>query len=128
MNKQVIYEINQICGKSQKIKHIGCLFKIGDIHCIYMDYQDPNLLKICIPFLAKTERMDLLQTINIINQVNREVKYVKSFLMENGTVSLVYERKIFDGEKPNSVVPHMIKVLEFASEYIKRKLLLTKTF
>lgn len=122
MDKQVIQEIKQICGCLHSIEHVGCLFMIGDKHCMYMDNKDPCLLKFTVPCLATVTNEEKQQVTYIINQVNREVKYVKTFLLDNGCVSLVYERKIMDGEKPGCVVPHIINALDFASGYVRKKI------
>lgn len=122
MDRQVIQEIKKICGDVQLIEHIGCLFNLYGTHCMYMDNKDPCLLKIAIPSLTTVTEEKMMYVTNIINQVNREIKYVKSFLLDNGCVSVVYERKIIDGEKPEHVVEHVIKTLRFASEYVKQRI------
>ena len=122
MEKPIIQEIKRICGKMQSIQHVGCLFKLGDIDCMYMDYKDPHLLKFTIPCLACIDSGNRQQVTNIINQLNREVKYVKTFLLDNGCVSLVYERRIMEGEETGHVVPHVIKTLDFAAGYVKQRI------
>ena len=122
MDKQVIYEIEQICGDVQLIEHIGCLFNLDGTHCMYMENKDPFLLKFAIPSLTTVTEDKKMHVTNIINQVNREIKYVKSFLLDNGCVSVVYERKIIGGEKPVHVVEHVIKTLRFASKYYKQRI------
>ena len=70
MDKQVIKEIKQISGCLHSIEHVGCLFMIGDRHCMYMDNKDPRLLKFTVPCLTTVTNEEKQQVTNIINQVN----------------------------------------------------------
>ena len=43
-------------------------------------------------------------------------------MLECGSVSLGYDHKIIDGEQIENIIPHMIKALDFASQYLIDKL------
>lgn len=122
MDRNVIQRIEDICGEVQQIEHIGCLFKLDGTHCIYMENNDPYLMKITIPSLTTVTDENKTHITEIINQVNSEIKYVKSFVLDNGCVSIVYERRILNGEKPEQVVGHVINALQFASEYVRKRI------
>lgn len=59
-----------------------------------------------------------------INETNREVPFVKAVLLENRSISLDYDYKIFENGSAGEIVPHMIDSLNAASDYILRKLLI----
>ena len=59
---------------------------------------------------------------NLVNQTNREVKYIKAALLDNGSLTLTYDHKMIKGEKPQDFVPHIIDALDFASNYIIEKI------
>lgn len=80
------------------------------------------MIRISIPHICKKSDYDKKRLEVIINETNREVKYIKVMILENGSISLNYDHKISDRDKASEIVPHMIKTLYSASEYFMFKL------
>lgn len=121
MEKKVICEIQKIFGAVELIENVGCFFMLNGNQCIYMDNKDSRLLKFSIPCLMKVSVDTRLHVANVVNQANREIKYVKTLLLDNNCVSLVYERRI-DKRFNEHIVSHITAALDFASKYIKQKI------
>ena len=122
MEKEVINEIKRICGEIQLIEHIGCFFKLDDLFCMYMDNKEPCLMKFAIPCLYTVSKNKSTHVIYILNQMNRKLKYVKSFILNNGCITIVYERRIMEGESPGRIVNHIVSTLRLASKYIRQRI------
>lgn len=98
-------------------------------HFIYqgIDYVNiPNvqdgMIRISIPNIGDTYFLEGRHLETVINETNREVKYVKAVILENGSISLNYDHKIIGKENAEEIVPHMIKALSAASKHILTKL------
>lgn len=83
-------------------------------------------MRFVIPSLLTAESDNMDEIMELVNQANREVKYIKTTILDNGCLTLTYDHKMVTGEKPEDIVPHIIKALAFASEYIKNKILCLK--
>ena len=83
-----------------------------------LDYKN-EILHFIIPHLARSS--DYKDTTKVINRTNREVKFIKAMILDNGSVSLSYEHKLAEGEKAGNIVPHMIASLYAVSEYMVKK-------
>jgi hypothetical protein len=122
MKDQVIEEIKRLCGKVEWMPGLGYYYMINDTLCLYMYCRGNGSLRFAIPYLATTTDDNKEKMMTLINQANREVKYIKATLLDNGSLTLTYDHKMVSGEKPKDVVPHIIKALGFASSYIKEKI------
>lgn len=122
MKDQVIEEIKRLCGKVEWMPGLGYCFMINNMLCLYVYYRRNDSLRFAIPYLATTTVENKEKMMNLINQTNREVKYIKAALLDNGSLTLTYDHKMVSGEKPKDVVPHIVKALDFASRYIKEKI------
>lgn len=93
-------------------------------HLNYVNIPDckNGMIRISIPHICKDDKYEKERLENVINETNREVKYVKVMILENGSVSLNYDHKICEKERASDIVPHMIKTLYCASEYLMFKL------
>ena len=76
------------------------------------------LIRFSIPHLTLVDNDNEKRIATAINETNREVKFIKVMLLDNGSVSLNYDHKITEGEQINEIVAHIIKALDFASYYI----------
>lgn len=122
MKDQVIEEIKRLCGKVEWMPGIGHCFLIKDTVCMYMFCADSNSIRFAIPYLAKATKNNKEKMLDLVNKTNREVKYIKAALLDNGNLTLMYDHKIVEGEKPCNYVHHIIRALEFASGYIEEKI------
>lgn len=80
------------------------------------------MIRISIPHVVKESEYGKKRLERVINETNREVKYIKVMILENGSISLNYDHKISEGDKASEIVSHMIKTLYSASEYLMFKL------
>lgn len=122
MKDQVIDEIKRLCGKVEWMPGLGHCFMINNRLCLYMYCKGADSLRFAIPYLANASDENKEKMMTLINQINREVKYIKATLLDNGSLTLTYDHKMVSGEKPRDIVPHIIKALEFASGYVKEKI------
>ena len=80
------------------------------------------MIRISIPHVCKDSEYGRNRLEEVVNETNREVKYIKVMILENGSISLNYDHKINKGDRACEIVPHMIKTLYSASEYFMFKL------
>lgn len=80
------------------------------------------MIRFSIPHICKVCEYDRVRVETIINETNREVKYIKAVILDNGSISINYDHKISKGENASDIVSHMIKTLYTASEYLIQKL------
>lgn len=75
-----------------------------------------------IPHLTKIGDYKKDKLERIINETNREVKFIKLIFLNNGSVSMKYDYKIIGVETVAAIVKHMVETLYMASEYFMFKL------
>lgn len=75
-----------------------------------------------MPHVAKSREYDKNVLEEVINETNRDVKFIKVIILKNGSISLNYDHKISDGDEISVIIPHMVKTLCLASEYLITKL------
>jgi len=119
---EIVDEIKRECGNVEKLPMIGWHFMYNDRHYLYMGARGGNELRFCIPHLMKSKDCDSERLTEAINETNRTVKYIKAMVLESGSVSLDYDHKLTDGESASEIVPHIIKSLDFASNYLINKI------
>ena len=90
--------------------------------------KDESMIRFCIPFVSGIAEEDLNVLKEAVNETNRNVKFIKALLSEKdkGKVSLDYDHKISDKVVAKDIVPHIIKTLDFASRYLKEKIICRK--
>jgi len=119
---EIVDEIKKECGNVDKLPLIGWHFMYNDRHYLYMGARSGNELRFCIPHLMKSKDCDCERLTEAINETNRTVKYIKAMVLESGSVSLDYDHKLTDSESASEIVPHIIKSLDFASNYLINKI------
>ena len=122
MKDQVIEEIKRMCGKVEWMPGLGHYFLLNNTLCLYMYCKGTSSLRFAIPYLAKATENNRSKMMDLVNKTNREVKYIKAALLDNGSLTLTYDHKVMKGEKPQDYVPHIINALDFASSYIIEKI------
>ena len=121
MKDQVIEEIKRHCGKVMVLNNGWCHFIYKHLH--YLNISNNNgMIRISIPHIGKNNEFEKEWLETVINETNREVKYVKVVVLDNGSISLNYDHKLSDDETIRDIIPHMIETLYFASEYLIMKL------
>lgn len=118
----VIMEIKKICKEVEFLPILGYHFMHHGHHLMYIPDSREGVLRFCVPHLLKAEDYDKSKLVNAVNETNKEVKYVKVIILDNGSVSLNYDHKMAKQEKVHEIVPHIIRALDFASDYLTNKL------
>lgn len=122
MQSKVKEEIIKLCGKVNEIPSVGWHFMYNEHHYFYVPSRKHLFLRFSIPHLIKSEDYGHQLVLDAVNETNREVKFVKAVILKNGSVSISYDHKLTEGDNIEQLVPHMIKTLDFASNYIKSKI------
>lgn len=120
--KEIVDEIRRLCGQTLLMPSLGWHFKYKEQVYIYVVGKDESMIRFCIPFVAglSSQDKDLLK--EVVNDTNRNVKFIKALLSEkdDAKVSLDYDHKITDLESAKDIVPHIIKSLDFAVRFLER--------
>ncbi len=122
MKDLVIEEIKRLCGKIVMLNNGWCHFVYRHLHYLNIPDDANGMIRISIPHVvnSKDYPKDIID--DVVNETNREVKYIKAVVLSNGSISLNYDHHIGNDEKPTDIVPYMIKSLYSASEYLVLKL------
>ena len=90
---------------------------------VYIPTHDSsNTIRICIPHIDTANQYDLELLTIAINETNREVKYVKVVVLDNGSISINYDHKYDNENDLHLILSHILKTLCFAAEYLTTKL------
>ena len=120
--EEIVNEIRRMCGQTISMPSLGWHFKYKEQVYIYVVGKDESMIRFCIPFVAglSSQDKDLLK--EVVNDTNRNVKFIKALLSEkdDAKVSLDYDHKITDLESAKDIVPHIIKSLDFAVRFLER--------
>lgn len=126
--EEIVNEIRQMCGNIILLPSLGWHFRYNDQVYFYVVGKDESMIRFCIPFVSGIAEEDLNVLKEAVNETNRNVKFIKALLSEKdkGKVSLDYDHKISDKVVAKDIVPHIIKTLDFASGYLKEKIICRK--
>lgn len=126
--EEIVNEIRRMCGQTILMPSLGWHFKYNGQVYFYVVGKDESMIRFCIPFVAGLSSLDKELLKDSVNDTNRNVKYIKALLAEKkeAKVSLDYDHKITDKESAKDIVPHIIKTLDFASGYLKEKIICRK--
>ena len=80
------------------------------------------MIRFCIPHLIIANEYDKEQLTDAINNTNKNVKFIKAVKLYCGSVSLDDDHKMTSDESADTIVPHIINALDFASTYLLNKL------
>lgn len=122
MNELVIEEIKRQSGKAIVLDNGWCHFIYHNLHYLNMPDDTNRMIRISIPHVLNSMDYKKEDVDAVVNETNREVKYIKAILRNNGSVSLNYDHRIGKGEDIGEIVEHIIKTLYIASEYFELKL------
>lgn len=122
MKEQVIEGIKRKCGKVRMLNNGWCHFTYRHLHFVNIPDGSNDMIRISIPHVADSTDYTKEVLDKAINETNREVKFIKAMVLNNGSISLNYDHRISNDEKGDEIVSHMIITLFAAAEYLKRKL------
>lgn len=120
--EEIVNEIRQMCGQTILMPSLGWHFKYNGQVYFYVVGKDESMVRFCIPFVARLPLYDKELLKEAVNETNRNVKFIKALLSEkdDAKVSLDYDHKITDQESAKDIVPHIIKLLDFAVGFLER--------
>ena len=121
--EEIVNEIRRMCGQMIPMPSLGWHFKYNGQVYFYVVGKDESMIRFCVPFVAGLPLQDKELLKKAVNDTNRNVKFIKALLSEKkeAKVSLDYDHKITDKESAKEIVPHIIKALDFAVEYLGKR-------
>ncbi len=111
-----------MCGSAVAPSPVGHLFVCKGIHMLYVSGADANTIRICVPHVLNSADYDAGRVVAAINETNREVRFVKAVILDNGSIAVNYDHKFSPEDEAANIVPHIVNTLTFASHYIIDKL------
>ena len=121
-NIDILNQIEKLCGSTALLENGWHHFVYHHLHYVNIPDCKNGMIRISIPHICKDCEYGREKTEKAINETNREVKYIKVMILENGSISLNYDHRIGEGESASDIVPHMINTLYSASGYLLFKL------
>jgi hypothetical protein len=122
VQEEITDEIRQLCNGAELLPLQGVHFVYNDKHMMYLPESDGKAIRICIPHLANSNDYKEKDMTILVNETNREVKFIKVFILRNGSISLNYDHQLMEGERVKDIIVSMIRSLNFASDYLLRKM------
>ena len=126
MKDQVVEEIKRQCGVVRVLKNGWCHFVYHHLHYLYIPDDENEMIRISIPHVANSIEFKKDEVDAAVNETNREVKFIKAMILNNGSISLNYDYRTGNEENVGEAVPHMIQTLLGAAVYMKGKLQIEK--
>lgn len=120
--EEIKQEIIKLCGNTNKVSSFGWHFMRNNLHYFYVPDKEHKFIRITIPHIVKVDDANKESVTDIINETNREVKFVKAVILENGSISISYDHKVAEQENMAQIVSHIINTLDFASNYLMNKI------
>lgn len=122
--EEIVNEIRRMCGNTILMPMFGWHFKYNGQVYFYVVGKDESMIRFCIPFVTGLPPQDKKRLKQAVNDTNRNVKFIKALLTENKEVkvSLDYDHKVTENESVNDIVPHIIKTLDFAADYLVKRM------
>ena len=122
MKDLVIKEIKRHCGKVRVLNNGWCHFVYHHLHYLNIPDNANEMIRISIPHVVNSKEYKKEEVDAAVNETNREVKFIKVMVLDNGSISLNYDHRISNNENVSEIVEHIIKTLYIASEYLVLKL------
>lgn len=122
MKDPVIEEIKRQCGKVRVLNNGWCHFVYHHLHYLNIPDNANEMIRISIPHVVNSKEYKKEEVDAAVNETNREVKFIKVMVLDNGSISLNYDHRISNNENVSEIVEHIIKTLYIASEYLVLKL------
>ena len=111
-----------MCGKVLRLNNGWYHFIYRRQHYLYIPDEANKMIRISIPHVASGNDYSKETVGAVVNETNREVKFVKASVLNNGSISLDYDHKVESGMNVNTIVRHVVVTLFAASEYLLEKL------
>lgn len=121
--EEILKQIKALCTEFDYIPMFGWWhFTYGGYQMVYICGSDSDAIRICIPHYDKSNAYNPKVLSKAINETNRCIKYVKTVVLENGSITINYDHKCGDNNDMHLIVLHILKTLRFAADYLTKKL------
>ena len=106
---EVVASLKELATNLKYFAGVGWwYFKYDDYQMVYIpDSHSSNLIRICIPHFDSIGHYESEQLSTAINETNREVKYVKVIVLDNGCISINYDHKYDNGNDLYLILYHI---------------------
>lgn len=121
-NIEVLKQIELMGGRVIATDNGWNHFLYQRILCVHIPDVGGGAVRFVIPHLAKLSDYQKERVELVINETNREVKFVKAVILDNGSISMSYDHKLTAKDDVGTIVPHMVATLYAASDYLTKKL------
>lgn len=120
----IVTQLNELSSDVRLIPWSGWyFFTFRSYKMVYIPDDSNSMIRICIPFFDSIKRYNRDIFISAIEETNREVKYVKVIVLDNGKIALNYDHKLDMSNTSALILKHMLSSLFYAAEHLKRKIL-----
>lgn len=114
----IIEDIKMLCGNVVRLPGETYHFKVNGLDCLYMKTGCNNYLRFVAPCVGLAPVPLQHEYMAMLNQVNKEIRYIKALLLDNGSIAVNYDCKLLDMKSHQEIVSHIIRTISFASTYI----------
>ena len=104
-----------MCGKVVPLKNGWNRFAYHHLKFVYIPDPQNDSVRMSIPHLTRIGEYKKEKLSIIINETNRETKFIKLLFLKNGCVSMKYDYKIIGRVTATAVVKHMVETMYKAS-------------
>jgi len=119
MKEEILQEIKALGFEPIEIQDIGYLFECGDAHILYIPSEDDDdYLRFAIPNIYDVTEENSSFLLEIVNDANLELKYVKANMMGDYTLWLFFEHKRSVEEPLDDILEFMIRTLEYSRKHV----------
>ena len=120
---EIIGQLKVLATDVNRFEGIGWWnFEYGGYRMVFIPgNESSNTIRICVPHFGSAGRYHKERLLAAINETNREVRYVKVVILDNGSVSLNYDHKYDTSGDLRPILLHMMDTLCFAAGYLKKK-------
>lgn len=125
MNKVelVLQGLHNMGFQTKELKGLGYIYGYEDIPLIYIPNEDDeNFIQMAIPQIFNVTDENHIEVLKIIQEINMMMKYTKLNIMNNESVWIYYEHKLFGNENLEIVLEHIIRTLHFTFNILNKKI------
>lgn len=116
MKEKIVEALRDLGFILEEVSGIGYHFKFEAVNMFYLNSEDEKFVSIIVPGIFETEHSDMEVVYKTMEKVNSTLKYVKAYLW-NDSITLTYEREMFDEENLEEMLDSMIVQLESALRF-----------
>ena len=89
-------------------------FKVNGLDCLYMKTGRRNYLRFVAPCVSQVPVSQQNDYMSMLNQVNKEIRYIKALLLDNGNIAVNYDCRLVDEQSHREVVTPLVSTKSFS--------------